>query len=330
VCERIKSWQNATTAVEPGQIDHQVVADQDHHVHPRVEAAAAVAVHLRVDQVDRQEVVPAIHAQQVAISRLVPRIGRAVIVQEVIVLPQTVHAVFHHVIQDLAILVHVILVLPRLVRVVMTARLGAMIVMIVHVVAALRAQAVMTVRLVVTIVTTVLAVFHPVTQGLAIQGLVILVRVILVLPRLVRAVMTARLGAMIVMIVHAVAALRAQAATTVRHVATIVGLFLEVTIAVMSGAVQMVSAATIAILLVAQAITVVMIAVSMNKLTAVMQAMRFVIRVSLTTLRRKILIRACRRNCVRYLKACKFLWLVILLPRNAPWQKKISILQLSM
>jgi len=141
MCERIKSWQNATTAVEPGQVDHQVLVDQDRHAHLRAAIAAAVAAHLRVVQVDHQVVEPEIHAHQAGTDRLDPRIGRGAIAQETIVRLLIVHVVFLLVTLVLVTLVPVmlVLVLLLLVLVVTTVLLVVMIAMIVHAVPVLLA-----------------------------------------------------------------------------------------------------------------------------------------------------------------------------------------------
>jgi hypothetical protein len=183
----------------------------------------------------------------------------------------------------------------------------------------------MTVLRVVMIAMSVHAVFLLVIQVRVIQVLVILV---LLLRAVV--VMTVLRVVMIAMSVHAVPVLHAQVVMTVLLVAMTVAQFREAMIAVMSGVAQMVSAATIATLRVAQATIGATTVANMSKLIVVMRVMRFAIHAFLTTSHQMTSIRACRKSCVRFLKDCRFLSLGTLSRQSVRWPKKISIWQLSM
>ena len=238
MCERINSWQSATTAVEPGQVDHPVAADQGRHVQVTVAEAVAVAARLQADQVDQRVVAQVAHAPRVDQSLTGPRIAHLVIAEaQVRAVPIVV------------MIVTIVRAVVLRVQVVMTAH-QAVIAMI-------------------DLALLVHAVLHHV-RDLRIDvmiGLVAVLRAVVVMTVL-RVVMSVMIGlvavlrAVVVMTVRRVAMSVRQVAMTVLRVAMSVR---QVAIAAMSEAVQMVSAAIIATLLGVQAITVVMIVAPANR-----------------------------------------------------------------
>ena len=259
MCERINSWQSATTAVEPGQVDHPVAADQGRHVQVTVAEAVAVAARLQADQVDQRVVAQVAHAPRVDQSLTGPRIAHLVIaeaqvravpivvmivtiVRAVVLRVQVVMTAHQAVIAmiDLALLVHAVLHHVR------DLRTDVMIALV----AVLSVVVVMTAHQAVIVMIVLVAVLRVVMSVMIV--LVAVLRVVVVMTVL-RVVMSVMIGL--------VAVLRVVVVMTVLRVVIV----RQVAIAAMSEAVQMVSAAIIATLLGVQAITVVMIVAPANR-----------------------------------------------------------------
>ena len=167
MCERINSWQSATTAVEPGQVDHPVAADQGRHVQVTVAEAVAVAARLQADQVDQRVVAQVAHAPRVDQSLTGPRIAHLVIAEaQVRAVPIVV------------MIVTIVRAVVLRVQVVMTAH-QAVIVMIVLVAVLRVAMIVMIVLVAVLRVVVVMTVLRVVMSVMI--GLVAVLRVVMVM-----------------------------------------------------------------------------------------------------------------------------------------------------